>query len=499
MRKPFIIIGTIAAAITAALWIIAAVDSDFRVAAQTEPASGPRVGERLTYNISFDRFPHVAYAETFVASRGKIGGKEAIEIQSKLKTLNYLSMDYLTGETNRTSYISPSDGTPIYVKNIDSSSGAPIETVTNYSDKGGSFDLASILFKIRASGGAGSYTMFENDKTYTVSFHTIGAETVKSDAGEFLASIIEVKSEYLSDNGFSGLKVSLAGEGNSIPVQFRLGLGKKSEFRGVIASIQNPVPQATPSPSAVPTQTPRPTPRPTATPAIYVNDQPLVGMPFALGETLVYTVRSGAREIGTVTLAAKDRKLVRDKDSLVLSATVTNAIGNELFRASNAIRSNVSPETLSPDDLEMKFDGSLASFSQSARFDQGRSVVTVGNQRVDVPVGTHNILSLIYAMRLYNLTLSKINPIKDTRVAVFWQGRAHVFTLRPMDPQEITIGGQKLSAQQINVSTGNQQLDALSLKVWLSSDERRLPLRFGIGNYQLDLVLTSVGIQPPEN
>ena len=494
MRKPFIIFGTIAAAITAALWFGTA-GSGFLVAAQSE-MNGPRVGERLTYNISFDRFPNVAFAETYVVSRGKIGGKEAIEIQSKLKTLNFLTKGHLAADTTRTTYVSPTDGTPLYAKNVDSSTGAPIETVTNYSDKGGSFDLTSILFKIRASGGAGSFTLFENDKTYNVSFHNIGAETVKSDAGEFLASIIDVKSEYLTDNGFTSLKISLAGEGNSIPVQFRLGTGKKSELRGLIASIQNAAPEPTPTPSVVPTQTPRPTPRPTATPASYVNDQPLEGMPFALGENLVYAVTSGPRNIGTVTFAVKERKQVREKDTLVLTATVTNAAGSELFRTGNSFRTNVSPETLAPDDLEIKFDGPLSAFNHTARFDQPRSIVTVGQDRVDVPVGTHNILSLIYAMRLYDLNVGKINPIKDTRVAVFWDRRANVFTLRPLAPQEITIGGTKLSAQQINVSTGHQQLDALSLKVWLSNDERRIPLRFSIGNYQLELLPASAGIQP---
>jgi hypothetical protein len=278
-----------------------------------------------------------------------------------------------------------------------------------------------------------------------------------------------------------------------------LGIGKKSEFRGLIASIQNATPEPTPAPSVLPTQTPRPTPRPTATPTNYLNDQPLVGMPFALGESLVYTVSSGARNLGTVTLAAKERKLVRDKDSLVLTATVTNAPSAELFRMANGLRTNVSPETLAPDDIEIKFDGPLSGVNQSARFDQARSVVTLGKERVDVPVGTHNILSLIYAMRLYDLNVGKINPIKDTRVAVFWQGKANVFTLRPLVPQEITIGSQKLSAQQINVSTGNPQLDGLSLKVWLTSDERRIPLRLSIGNYQLELVLASAGLQQAEN
>jgi len=498
LRKSFILFGTIAAVITASLWLRAS-GGDYHAAAQTE-ANGPiRVGERLTYNISFDKFPNVAYAETYVVSRGKISGKEAIEIQSRLKSLNFLALSYLLVDTNRTTFVSPADGTTLFVKNVDNLTGAPIETVTNYVEKGGSFDLTSMLFKIRASGGSGSFTMFENDKTYTVTFQSIGTETVKSDAGDFQASVIDVKSDYLTDNGYSGLKISITSDEKAIPVQFRLKTSK-GEFRAVIASIKNATPEPTPTPSASPSPTPRPTPRPTATPVAYVDNQPLSGMPFAIGENLVYSVNSGARNLGSVALSVQERKRVRDQDSLLLTATVTNAAGAEVFRATNGLRSNVNPDTLAPSDFELRFDGPLSGFNQAARFNQANSTVTVtGNpQRIDVPVGTHNILSLIYAMRLYNLSPSKVaaNPVNDTRVAVFWQGRPLIFTLRPAIPQDITIGGQKISAQQINVSTGNPQLDGLSLKVWLSNDERRIPLRFSIGNYQLELVLSSAGIQP---
>jgi hypothetical protein len=43
----------------------------------------------------------------------------------------------------------------------------------------------------------------------------------------------------------------------------------------------------------------------------------------------------------------------------------------------------------------------------------------------------------------------------------------------------------------ITINTGNPQLDQLSLKVWLSNDGRRIPLRFSAGVYQADLVSTS--------
>jgi hypothetical protein len=222
-------------------------------------------------------------------------------------------------------------------------------------------------------------------------------------------------------------------------------------------------------------------------------------MPFELGEVLNYNVKSGARNLGTVQLSAKERKLISGRDTLVLKAEVTNALTADIFRLGNGIRSNVSPETLSPYDVDLKFDGPLAGFNQTARFDWGSSKAVFGaNTSVDVPIGTHSILSLIYAMRQFNLHQSKDlnNPINDMRVAVFWQGKANVFTLRPGEVQTITTGQQKLAAQKVAVNTGVPQLDALRINVWFAEDDRRTPLRLTLGAYQLDLILPDPEIIP---
>jgi hypothetical protein len=92
-------------------------------------------------------------------------------------------------------------------------------------------------------------------------------------------------------------------------------------------------------------------------------------------------------------------------------------------------------------------------------------------------------------MRSFNLRPSKDpgNPVNDTRVAVFWESKAYVFTLRPSNPEEIISNGEKTSAQLITITTGNLELDALALKVWLST-EGRVPLRLSVGAFQADLI-----------
>lgn len=468
----------------------------FHTSAQTEEQSLFRVGERLTYNVSFGKFSNVAYVETYVVSRGKLGGKDAVEIQSRVKTFDFVSAAFYLVDRSRSTFASPLSGSPLYIKDVDNNGGLPKETMVDLlKSPANGFDLNTIIYKIRMSGGAGSFTLIEGDKSYNVTFQTAGSETVKTDAGDFQTSVIDVQSEYLKENGITGFKINLSTEETFIPVLYRLKTAK-GEFRAAIASIQVTAPEPTPQPvvSPTPTQTPRPTPRPSPTAEPYVENRPLsAGMPFSLGESLEYSVILGARRLGVVTLSAKERKLIGGKDSLVLNALVSRAEpGAEIFRQTNGIRSNVDPETLAPNDLDIKFDGLLAGFNQSAKFDQANSSIVVnGGDKIDAPVGTHNLLSLVFAMRLFNLNPSKDanNPVNDTRVAVFWQGRPYIFTLRPSAAQVITIGGEKISAQQISVATGNSQLDQLLLKVWLSNDNRRIPLRFSIGAYQLDLNL----------
>jgi len=102
------------------------------------------------------------------------------------------------------------------------------------------------------------------------------------------------------------------------------------------------------------------------------------------------------------------------------------------------------------------------------------------------------MLSMLYAMRSFNLKPSKnpANPVNDTRVAVFWGEKPMIWTLRPSAPEEITINGEKVAAQMISFTTGDDTLDKLRLSVWLGVEDR-VPLRFTAGSYTADLMSRS--------
>lgn len=454
-----------------------------------------RVGERITYSVSFDQFDDIAYAEMYTVSRGAISGKDAVELRWKLKTLNFASAAFYQINETRTVFAAPDSCLPLYTLRTESPDGIPKETIADYTKNPAvNFDLVTLIYKIRQSDGSGAANFFEGDRVYSATFQSIGSEKVVTPAGEFETAIVTVQSEYLTELGINDLKINLSNDEAMVPAMVRFKIAKRS-FVARASSIQSivPEPTATPTPPGSPTPRPVVTPTPVRTPEPYVPNQALSPeLTFALGETLEYCVTAAGRSVGSFVTRVRERVQVLSSDTLVLSATVTNsAPGNPLFNLNDSIIVNADPITLAPRMIEIKLSGTLAEQNQTAVFDERTGVITYkGTGRVDAPIATHSILSLIYAMRSFNLKPSKTldNPVNDTRVAVFWDSQPYVFTLRPSDSGEITLNGQRRAAQLITINTGNLQLDQLAIKVWLSNDDARVPLRFSVGAYQADLV-----------
>ena len=450
-----------------------------------------RIGEKLTYSISYGKIPNAGYAETHVFSRGKLSGKDAVEIRSKVKTLDLVSAAFLLFDESRTVFAAPDTGLPLYVSTNSNERAIPKETINNYLTKPTSnFDLLTLIFRAREAGGIGTFPLVEAEQFYTVSFQGSVSEKVKTDAGEFDTTLSTVQSDFLASAGIKEVKINFSSDEHRVPVLIRLKT-LRGEFRIALSAIVLPEPEA-PTPSPTPASSPKPTPTPSPMPPSYIDNLPLSSeLGFQLGEVLDYRVTNGDKPVGQLTLNARERKLFEKADSLLLTATISGVeAGTDDLRLGESATVQVDPETLAPTRLETKFSSPLTGLRQTVTFDRRSGGISFdGKTTIDAPIGTHSFLSLIYAMRSFNLKPSKdpANPVNDTRVAVFWDSRPYVFTLRPSNPEEITINGEKRAAQLITIKTLNKELDALSIKVWLSSDSR-VPLRFSAGTYQADLI-----------
>jgi len=454
--------------------------------------SGIRVGERLTYNMSFELYENVGYAEMFAVSRGKLGDADALELRAKFKTTGIFSAAFFQFDESRTTFVGWESGSPLLVKRHDNLGASARETVTNYlAAPAPGFDIVSLIYRSRATAGSGSFNLVENDHTYSVTFQPQGTEHVRVDAGEFDSTYSIVQSDYLTERGIQWLRIFYSSDEAHIPVLIRYRTTDKKDFRISLAGIQFVEPDVETA-TAVPTPKPTTTPIPRATPTPYIPNRPLpTELGFQIGEKLGYRISAAGHPVATAEVEAKERKLIAGNDSLVLSAAITSAEqGNGVFSTGDTVVARVSPETLAPFEFNAKTSGSLAPFSQVVRIDQKTGIIMAGANRVDAPVGTHTLLSLIYAMRSFNLTASKDlhNPVNDTRVAVFWQDKAYIFMLRPFEPEAVTVNGQKMMAQKISVKTNNAQLDQLGFTVWLATDTSRTPVKISFGQYQAELI-----------
>lgn len=453
-----------------------------------------RVGEKLTYNISFGKIPNAGYAETHVVSKGKLAGKDVVELRAKVKTLDLVSAAFFLFDESRTVYAASDTGLPLYITSNSHDSAVPKETVSNYlTQPTSNFDLLTLIYKLRDSGGIGTFPLFEGDQLYTTTVQVGPVEKVKTEAGEFDTTVSIVQNDFLTANGIKEFKINFSTDETHLPVLIRLKTAK-GDFRLMLSVIVLPEPEvvSAPKPTAVLTPKPDVTPKPSPTPAPYIENLPLTQeLGFQIGELLEYRITDGGKPVGIISLNARGRKLIEKVDSLLLSATITGIEpGTTSFRLGDAANVLVDPETLTPTRIESKFASTFVGLKQIVTFDKRTGSISFGGaQPIDSPIGTHSFLSLIYAMRSFNLKPSKDpgNPVNDTRVAVFWEAKSYVFTLRPSLPEEITINGEKLSAQLITINTGNNELDALALKVWLGT-ESRVPLRFSAGTLQAELV-----------
>lgn len=462
-----------------------------------------RIGEKITYSISFDRFNDVAYAELYTASRGALQGKDAVELRWKLRTLDLTSAAFYEIDEERTVFASPADGLPLLVKRVDHPGAIAQETTTDHTKvPSTNFDLVTLIYKIRHSGGNGSVSLEDNDKVFNVTYQSAGVEKLQTGAGDFDVTIVAIQSEYFTQFGITDVKMLLSNDEARLPLGVRFKIGKRS-FEAKAMTIQRLIvePEATPTPTPGVMPTPRisPTPIQQRTPEPYVANMPLAPeLKFQLGESLEYRVTASGRPVGTVVLRARERKQINGKDSLVLTGTVTNVTpGNPIFALNDTISVDADPLTVAPFQINSKITGPLSSLNQTAAFDERTGAITFGGaNRVDAPISTHSLLSLVYAMRSFNLKPSKmvVNPVNDTRVAVFWQTQPYIFTLRPGEASTITLYGKDTPAQLITINTGSPELDQLAIKVWLSTDEQRVPLRFIFGLYQADLFSRSIDL-----
>ena len=456
---------------------------------QTPPAfsSSPyRVGERLTYNVAFANFPSAAHVEVEVMSRGMHFGREAIQLRAHVETTGVINVALYAINTDYTTYVDPGTGLPFRSEETPRDAIRTADLVQDFAQpagneaippkqKGfpGTFDFLSVFYRARAlplaPGGVYDLSVRGQGADYHATLKVVGRDVIRTNVGSFPTIATEIK---VSGSPLRNFKVYFSDDERHVPVLMtaRLSSGDlTAELAGSeIVTPQGEVPA--PTPAVVVAPAPLPSPTPVAPPALGEN------LPFKLGEQLNYQVFIGANNtpMGIATFQVRGRQRYFDRDGVLLNVTAqTTGAAAALFVARDQIDSYVDPKALLPFRTVMNLQEGQRRLTQTLTVNQDTGIATGDNgTRIEMPVGTHDYLSFFYVLRTFNLTLKRRNAL-----SVLVENKPKTLFIESQQRETIRLGNREVPAIGLSITTDDPQPDKYQLRMWISDDRQRLPLR----------------------
>lgn len=462
-----------------------------------------RIGEQLTYDVSFSQFISAAHIELQVAKRGTFFGRDAIRLRAHAETTGVVNVALLALNNDYISYVDPGSGLPIRTQEVVRQSGrasnvtsdymvtTPAATASGTGELAGIYDILSAIYRVRAmpltAGASYLINVRHENQDYQAEIRVLGHEMIKTKIGSFNAIVVRLnaKNSGLEDNR---TRIYFSDDDLHIPVLVRIK-HPAGEIRAELAgSDLRTAPAPRPSPSPV-------SPQPTVT---IKATTPEAGptrsdLPFKVGERLNYLIYLPRvdQPVGTALYEVKARGRYFDHEGFLLSARLqtTPAIGR-LFTANDQVNSYVDPVSLLPFRTEMVLVEGNRRTNRNYTVDQDRGSAVENGTRIEIPVGTHDLVSLLYAVRTFELS-----PAKRNAISILVDKRPVTLFITSQRRETIDLGGQKLPAVLLTLTTDDSLSDKYQFRAWVSDDFRRLPLRFTAAT-ELGLVRADLAITP---
>jgi hypothetical protein len=470
---------------------------------------GPyKVGERLTYSVSFSNFNTAAHLEFLVAARGTFFGRDAVQLKGHVETLGTVHAALLALNHDYITYVDPATGLPFQGQQISRIATRTSEVSVDFNQPAGTapvaprqivaipgtYDLLAGIYRIRAlplsQGSNYQISVRHENHVYDVQVRVKGKQAVKTSVGSFdtVVADLESKNDALDD---LDIRAYFSDDQRHVPV---LITGKHSagELRAELVGSEfiatPPLPPA-PTPTPVPAGSPNPVGNSGTR-----NENRLEGLPFQVGEQLNYQVYlpNISAPVATASFQVRGRSKYANRDGAWLSvrALTTNAL-QHLFFANDLINTYVDPKTLLPFVSEMNLVEGRSRYSGKLTINQDYGTATTDKgARIEIPVGTHDYLSFFYALRTFNLA-----PPRRSGVSILVNNKPKTLFIEALKRETLQLGNQPVRAIQVALTTDDTPADRYQLRVWISDDTRRLPLRI-TATTQLGVVRADLAIIP---
>jgi hypothetical protein len=476
-----------------------------------------RVGERLTYNVDFSHFISAGHVELLVAAHGIFFNREGIQLRAHVETSGVVNVALLSLNNDYTTYVDPQTGLPFRAQRVVREAGRTSEASRDYNqaagtdaipskfrtgESPGAYDLLSALYRMRAmplaDGDSYFITVVDEGDQYPAEVRVIGRQLIKTNVGSFNTIVTRVNVKNSHDYS---IRVYFSDDERHVPVLIT-AKHPSGEIRAELAGSELTVPEPNPKTDGTqPTRIgPQESPGTVATspgsgqslPSGKTASTPMADVPFRIGEQLSYQVylAGTSQPVGTITFTLKARGRYFNRDGLLFSATAqTTGPGGRVFPVNDQINSYVDPTTLLPFRTELNLAEGKYLSNRSYNLDQNRgAAVADSKERIEIPVGTHDLISAVYAIRTFDLW-----PKKRNAISIMATTQPRTLFVESQRRETIELGSQKISAIMVTLTTDDPQGDQMQIRMWIGDDARHLPLRIAavtqFGAVRADLVI----------
>ncbi|HYJ48034.1 MAG TPA: DUF3108 domain-containing protein, partial [Pyrinomonadaceae bacterium] len=479
LKRPFLI--------NAALLLTLALASPL-AAQQTEVSSVPfskipyQVGEQLTYHVTFSNFVDAAHIQLLVAGRGTFFTREGIQLRAHVETTGVVNAALYSINNDYTTYLEPQTGIPFRSQQVIREGGRVTDTSSEYNQPvgtaaippklragefPGTYDFLSAIYRLRALPlveGARYYFNLRSDlDQYNSELRVSGRQMIKTNVGSFNTIVTEVHVSNNSEAEKYRIRIYFSDDERHVPVLFT-ARHRAGEIRAELAGSEfvNQTQATSPPPTSVITTPPVTVP---------TSKDPAAGnplppeLPFKVGEQLNFTVFLGnsTQPIATASYQVRPRAKYFNRDGLLFAVKAqTAAAASRIFFANDQINSYVDPNTLLPFRTEINLVEGQRRKQQILSVDQDRgNVVTDKGTNIEIPVGTHDYVSVLYALRSFNLI-----PPRRNAVTLLVNNRPLTLFITALKRETIQLGTQQVPAVQLSLTTDDPQPDKYGLRLW---------------------------------
>jgi hypothetical protein len=195
--------------------------------------------------------------------------------------------------------------------------------------------------------------------------------------------------------------------------------------------------------------------------------------------------------VGTATFQVRGRQKYFNRDGVLLTVKAQTAgTVARVFVANDQINTYVDPRALLPYRTELNLIEGKRRKNETVTFNQETGAATTSaGKTIALPIGTHDYLSFFYALRTFNLT-----PQRRNAISILVEDGPKTLAVNAGKREVINLGQQKIPAIPLSLTTpDDRQNDKFQLRIWVSDDRRRLPLRITatteLGAIRADLVI----------